>query len=133
MKAIRTRRLAAIAVLLGVALGCQGAAGQTLDEQHVEAMQSYELGRFIVASSQLEPLAKQGHMRSMEVLGFMHWFGEPLYGAGPWDKATGRELLQSAATQGSAVAAVTLNQERQPVSAMAHAAVGTASSNGVRP
>lgn len=104
---MRTFATAALA-LAGAGAGAQGPA-----VQHEMAMQAYELGLFSRSAELLFEPAAAGHLRSLEVLGLMHWYGTTLYGAGRWDKTQGQQLLQQAAADGSEVALVVLRRPRR--------------------
>ncbi|MEO7150251.1 MAG: hypothetical protein ABIX46_00865 [Burkholderiaceae bacterium] len=81
--------------------------------QHALAMQAYETSHYAQAAQLLEAPCAANDARSLEVLGFMHWYGSALYGEGPWQRARGRELLSRAAEAGSEVARVVLHPGRR--------------------
>ena len=110
MKAFATSRFSGAASGVLLALGCHGAFAQSVDELNAQAMEDYALGHYVVAAEELQPLAAQHHLRSLEVLGFMHWFGAPLYGVGEWDHEQDRWLVQVAAAHGNEAAAATLHR-----------------------
>lgn len=101
------RRLLACATLatLAVSGGSLCAQPASPPEQHERAMQAYETSHYAEAARLLEAPCAAGHARSLEVLGLMHWYGAPLYGQGPWDRARGHQYLARAADAGSEVAA----------------------------
>lgn len=98
-------KAAAAALLL---LGCASTMATETSPRFDDAMQAYDLGHYSRCAKQLRHIADAGDLRTLEVLGFMHWYGARLYGPGDWDGSFGRELLMRAAAQGSGVAAATL-------------------------
>lgn len=110
VRAALWRHAAASALSIGyMASPAWSQAGPTAFD---EAMTAYEASHYATAAVLLSAPATVGHLRSLEVLGLMHWYGERLYGAGPWDRSTGEALLTQAAGNGSEFAAAWLQSRR---------------------
>lgn len=69
------------------------------------AFEAYERSHYAESVKLLRPAAEGGDLKAQEMLGFMHLYGEALYGAEvPRDREQARYWLQRAAAAGSPVA-----------------------------
>ncbi|NWG74078.1 MAG: hypothetical protein HXY24_05650 [Rubrivivax sp.] len=95
-------RLALAAALTG--FGATGAMAQApaedasvwpcADEEEVDVARTVAV---------LTALAEAGHVGAMERLGLMHWYGERLYGSGPWGREVALQWFERASARGSEV------------------------------
>ena len=82
-------------------------AAQTVSTTHDSleaALERHEEGHPQQAAQMLERLAAQGQVAAMERLALMHWYGDRLYGTGPWQRTEAVRWFEVAAAQGSPMA-----------------------------
>jgi TPR repeat protein len=91
--------LALVALTLGLAARAQSVVCD--DPAMDEAIEHQQHGHPIQAEAVLRRLAEAGDVVAMERLALMHWYGEMLFGAGPWQRELARHWFARAAVQGS--------------------------------
>lgn len=130
--AVSSRRRA---VLVAALAGCCAVAaahdsvssGADLEQTLEPARQAWlalgdeetERGHWLAAAQALRMAAGLDDVAAQQRLGWMHWIGEPLYGAGPWNRAEALYWFRRAEALGGTVAQVmlrhtTLAHQRDP-------------------
>lgn len=102
----RTRGLrsafAAAATVLLVAVSAPAGAGNLVEREYAEAVQTFRAGRTSEAFGRFMDLANRGDVDAARIALFMHQYGQPLYGkhwdAGPQNVAYWASLVRNSGT-----------------------------------
>jgi hypothetical protein len=93
---------AAVAAVLLITLGTPATAGNLVEREYAEAVQTFRAGRTSEAFGRFMDLANRGDVDAARIALFMHQYGQPLYGkhwdAGPQNVEYWATLVRNSGT-----------------------------------